>query len=148
MSSIPSDGRIYEILIAEDNPADLFLIQEALRVNEVSCRLHTVETGEEFLAYARESCKDEDLPKPDLVILDWHLPRGSGTQLIRAIRETERCADSYILVLTSSLSPHDHSEAIAAGVNQFVSKPTDLNEFLHIGAIVKAALDSSRLTLE
>ena len=130
----------FHILVAEDNPGDLFLIQEALKTHQVPCRVHAVETGEEFLAYAKETCHEEEMPKPDLIILDWSLPRGSGAQLVQAIRETERCADAYILVLSSSLSPKDRDDAAKAGVNQFLSKPAELDEFLGIGAVVKHAL--------
>jgi CheY-like chemotaxis protein len=131
----------YRILIAEDNPPDLMLIQEGLRLYGVPCDIDVVETGEEFLAYAQMSCHTQDLPKPDLILLDWSLPKGSGSDLIQAIRKTDRCANSFIIVLTSSISPHDRAAAEKAGANEFLSKPSDLDEFLRIGEFVKRVLD-------
>lgn len=132
----------YQILIAEDNPADVLLIKEALDTHGVPCHVHSVDNGQEFLAYAREACDEETAPKPDLIILDWSLPKGSGTELVKAIRETERCADALIFVLTSSISPHDRVAAEVAGANRFISKPTELDEFLGIGALIRQELMS------
>ena len=125
--------RDYLLLIAEDNPADLFLIREALASNSVDCTIDVVETGEDFLEYARATCEQGELRKPDLILLDWSIPKGSGSEMVKAIRETDRCANSIILVLTSSISPHDRAAAAIAGANDFLSKPADLNEFLAIG---------------
>jgi chemotaxis family two-component system response regulator Rcp1 len=130
----------YYLLIAEDNPADLFLIREALAAHGVNCRIDVVETGDDFLAFAQATCELENLPKPDLILLDWSLPKGSGREMIRAIRETDRCANSVILVLTSSISPYDRAEAERAGADDFICKPSDLGEFLAIGERVAQEL--------
>jgi CheY-like chemotaxis protein len=132
--------RDYLLLIAEDNPADLFLIREALATHGVDCAVDVVETGEEFLAYARATCEQEVLRKPDLILLDWSIPKGSGAEMVKAIRETDRCANAVILVLTSSISPHDREAAAAAGANDFLSKPADLGEFMAIGERIAAEL--------
>jgi chemotaxis family two-component system response regulator Rcp1 len=134
----------YHLLIAEDNPADLFLIREALATHAVNCHVDVVESGDDFLAYAQATCEQEQLPKPDLILLDWSLPKTSGHEMIQAIRETDRCANSVILVLTSSISPHDREAAQRAGANDFICKPTDLSEFLAIGERVADELRKLR----
>lgn len=140
-STMESRYRDHLLLIAEDNPADLFLIREALAGHGVDCTIDVVETGEEFLAYARVTCEQGALRKPDLIVLDWSIPKGTGSEMIKAIRETDRCAHSTILVLTSSISPHDRAAAEAAGANDFLSKPAGLTEFMAIGERIASELN-------
>lgn len=128
---------MFHILIAEDNPADLYFLQQALAANQVPCTTHVVRNAAEFLDYARDKCSGgKEEAKPDLILLDWSLPRGTGPQLIKAIRETDRCMHSVILVLTSSVSPDDRTAAISAGADEFISKPSDLDQFLDIGGVI------------
>lgn len=140
VSRMSSPYRDTVLLIAEDNPADLFLIREALATHGVDCAVDVVETGEDFLAYARATCEQDALRKPDLILLDWSIPKGSGAEMVKAIRETDRCANATILVLTSSISPHDRAAAAAAGANDFLSKPADLGEFMAIGERIATEL--------
>jgi chemotaxis family two-component system response regulator Rcp1 len=141
---LQSLNRNYQILIAEDNPADLYLLKEALRTHEVPCSIHSVASADEFLNYAREACDTGPPPAPDLVVLDWMLPKGNGPQLIRGIRETERCADAPILVLTSFMSDTDRATAMAAGANLILQKPTHLDDFIQIGGVLKQFLETQR----
>lgn len=118
------------ILVAEDNPGDLFLLEESLREHKILCEVVAVRNGEEFLNYAKEVCDDKPMRKPDLIILDWTLPKASGAVLVREVRESPRCADAPILVLTASLSPKDRAEAMVAGVTEFITKPNHLDEYI------------------
>lgn len=135
---------MYELLIAEDNAADYFLLEEALRTHEVPCQIHWVQDTEAFLAYANEVCEGEQPRRPDMIVVDWTLPPGSGLQLLSAIRKTERCADSPLVVLTSSISPTDRRSAEDAGATLFLSKPSSLDEYLEIGGVLKRYLASSQ----
>jgi len=132
---------MFHILIAEDHPPDAELLREALESGGLKSFITVVETGEEFLAYAREACDGESAFAPDLILLDWNLPRGRGSELVREIRLTKRCAKAPIFVFTSSISPKDREAALNAGATRFFSKPTHLKDFMAIGPMVRAFLE-------
>ncbi|MDX2178961.1 MAG: response regulator [Bryobacteraceae bacterium] len=132
---------MFHILIAEDNPPDAELLRDALESSGLKSMITVVETGDEFLAYAREACDGGLVYAPDLILLDWNLPRGRGSELVREIRLTKRCAKAPIFVFTSSISPKDREEALKAGATRFFSKPTHLKEFMAIGPMVRAFLE-------
>ena len=77
---------------------------------------------------------------PDLVVLDLNLPKDGGIQVLRAIRERETFSVVRVAVVSSSASPRDHDETGKLGIDRYVRKPADLEEFLKIGQIFKELL--------
>lgn len=75
-----------EVLLVEDNPADVRLTMEALREGKMAPRLSVVEDGMEALAFLRKEGKYSDAPRPDLVLLDLNLPRKSGLEVLREMK--------------------------------------------------------------
>ena len=67
-----------EVLVVDDNPGDVCLIEEALRSGVVPSRLHATQDGEEALAFLRREAPFQDAPRPDLVLLDLNMPRMGG----------------------------------------------------------------------
>lgn len=131
----------YLIVVVEDNPSDRYLLEESLRTHKISYELVSLKSGEEFIEYSREVCDETPARKPDLVVLDWTLPKTSGSELIREVRLSARCAEAPILVLTSSISPLDRQAAFDAGVTCFLTKPTALDEYLAIGKTIRLLLE-------
>ncbi|MFN3325462.1 MAG: response regulator [Bryobacteraceae bacterium] len=129
------------ILVCEDNPADVRLLEEAIRVHGLSCALHVVRDGEEAQNFL-ERLDAEGLPCPGAIIMDLHLPRIEGRELIQSFREHGWCLGVPIVVLTSSISPKDEEEVCALGVHSYVRKPTNLEEFLEIGALLAEVLEA------
>ena len=86
-----------------------------------------------FLATA-----DQEVP-PDVLLLDWNLPRVHGKEVLRAVGTAERLEKTLRIVLTSSDSPRDRMEVERLGA-VFVSKPRTLDEFMQIGSRVKSIL--------
>ena len=134
----PSDN-FANILLAEDNPADQRLIAEALKRHHLNPRLQVVENGEAALSAAKEAGHD-DKPCPDVFILDLHMPRVDGLDVLREFRANEHCQHTPVIVFTSSVSPVIRTSVESFNGVRIISKPTDLDEFLAFGAVVKSVL--------
>jgi two-component system, chemotaxis family, response regulator Rcp1 len=125
------------IFIAEDNPADVYLLKEAFREHGMAVDLQILYDGEEALHFLDRLDGNEDLPCPDIALIDLNLPKISGESLIRRLRNSPKCEKSQILVLTSSDSPDERSRAMACGANVYLQKPSVLDEFMKIGGMVR-----------
>lgn len=124
-------SRTVQILLAEDNPADVYLIEEALREHQVPYNIIVVEDGEMAIGKLTRG----EL-KPDIVLLDLNMPKRSGSEVLTALRaHTDR--DIPVIVLTSSDSPSDRQAVVNLGATCYIRKPTGLDEFLEIGATIK-----------
>jgi CheY-like chemotaxis protein len=72
--------------------------------------------------------------------LDMHLPKRGGEEIIRSLRASKRCGQTRVVIMTSSDAPADHKIAESNAVAHYFRKPTSLDQFLHLGKIVKDAL--------
>ena len=122
---------IREILIAEDNPADVRLMQEALRVLRPPASLHFARDGEEAIKFLSRSGPFAGVPKPTLVFLDFHLPKTDPREVLEFMRSDESLRAVPVVVLTTSSSEDLIHEAYSLGANCYLSKPSDLDSFLH-----------------
>jgi len=134
-----------EILLAEDNPADVYLIREALQEHGVECPMRVAADGKEVLqilslAAAQTSESAPQAPQLGLIILDLNLPRHDGIEILERLRKTAALADVPVVVLTSSDSPRDRQAANALGATRFLRKPSSLEQFLGLGAVFKELL--------
>jgi CheY-like chemotaxis protein len=125
-----------EILVAEDNPADVFLIREALKEFEVACTVRTASDGREVLTMLAEG----ESWQPDLIILDLNLPRHDGIEILQKLRSARATTGIPVVVLTSSDSPRDREAAEELGATRFFRKPSSLEQFLRLGAVFKELL--------
>jgi CheY-like chemotaxis protein len=125
-----------EILLAEDNPADVYLIREALREHSVTCALRVAADGKDVMTLLSA---DGALP-PDLIILDLNLPRHDGIEILQRVRATAGMAHIPVVVLTSSDSPRDRLVATQLGATRYIKKPSSLEQFLDLGAVFKELL--------
>jgi len=128
---------VREILLAEDNPADVYLIREALREHRVECEVRVAEDGQEVLELLSGGTV------PALIILDLNLPRHDGLEILRQMRERKALRQVPVVVLTSSDSPRDREAANKLGVARFLRKPSNLEQFLNLGKVFKELLDGT-----
>jgi CheY-like chemotaxis protein len=124
------DDREVQILLVEDNPADVRLTVEALRVAKVANQLHVVDDGETAIAYLRQREPYCDASRPDIVLLDLNLPRLDGRDVLADIKSDPDLASIPILVLTSSAAEEDIARSYELHANCFISKPVDFTEFM------------------
>ncbi len=127
------------ILLAEDNPSDVYLIRIALQEHGIEVPLQVVADGGEVL---RIICRQATLEETELhlIILDLNLPRHDGIEILRRLRDAELIARIPVVVLTSSDSPRDRMLASELGAVRFLRKPTNLEQFLSLGAVFKELL--------
>ena len=136
-------GRPVEILLVEDNPADVQLTVEALRDARVHNNLHVAGDGEEALAFLRRRHGYAEAPRPDLVLLDLNLPRKSGREVLSDIKADPDLRRIPVIILSTSSNDDDIASAYDLAANCYVTKPVDLDEF--IGVV--RAIDSFWLSL-
>ena len=133
-----------EILLAEDNPADVYLIQEALREHKVDCTMRVVADGKEVLWIISPGQVHTQAHRLGLIILDLNLPRHDGLEILQRLRETAELAHVPVVVLTSSDSPKDRLAANRLGAACYFRKPSSLEQFLSLGAVLKDLLGQTR----
>ncbi|HEX5228162.1 MAG TPA: response regulator [Bryobacteraceae bacterium] len=132
----------YRIWIAEDNPADVYLIEEALRRHECAYGLAIAGNGEDMMNMIAQMEQDPSENCPDLFLIDLNLPRRSGAEILAKIRQCRRCGDVPAIVITSSDSPQDRAQARELGASYYFRKPADLEKFMAIGGVVRKFLES------
>jgi two-component system, chemotaxis family, response regulator Rcp1 len=129
-------GRAVHVLLAEDNPGDVFLIREALQLQELDFELMVLPDGEEMFALI-DRIDAGTVPCPDIVLLDLNLPKQSGETLLERMRESPVCSQVPIIIVTSSASPKDRETASRLGASSYFQKPSDFEEFMRLGSVVK-----------
>ena len=124
------------ILLVEDNAGDVRLTREALREADVSARLVAVCDGEDALAYLRNEGIHVDAARPDLILLDLNLPRKNGLEVLEEIKGDPELRRTPVIMLTTSSSARDVEACYDRGVNCFVVKPLDLDDFTRLVAAI------------
>ena len=120
------------ILIAEDDVGDQILIQEALQASRISKEIRIVGDGEELLEYLHHSGRypsPGQAPRPDLILLDLNMPRLGGKEALARLKSHSGLKTIPVVAFTTSDRHEDVSDCYSAGVNSYVQKPTDFDQF-------------------
>ena len=123
------------IVLAEDNPADVFLLREALKEHAVDAELHWIDDGAEALNYFDTLDLDDPGSAPDAILLDLSLPKVDGEFILQRIRDDHRYHRVPVAVMSSADNPISRERVRALGAS-FICKPSALDEFLRIGEVV------------
>lgn len=121
-----------EILLVEDNPNDVELALHALKKNNLTNHIHVVRDGAEaleFLFGSGEYAGREINHAPKVILLDLKLPKVDGMEVLRRIKSDERTRSIPVVVLTSSREERDIVESYRLGVNSYITKPVDFEQF-------------------
>lgn len=121
-----------EILLVEDSPEDAELTIRALRRHKIANEIHVEDDGAKALdfLFCRGAFADRNFScPPRLIMLDLKLPKVSGLEVLRAIREDERTRAIPVVVLTSSKEERDVIDSYKLGVNAYAQKPVDFEQF-------------------
>lgn len=121
------------ILVAEDNADDLFLLQQAFKRAEAPCRLQAASDGVEALAYLKGEQTFSDrvtYPSPDVLLLDLNMPRMNGFEVLEALRKDPQFGHLLIYILTASARQTDVQQAYALGATGYIVKPTRVDELV------------------
>ncbi|MEK6768502.1 MAG: response regulator [Gemmatimonadota bacterium] len=125
-------GRAIEILLVEDNPGDVRLVQEALNHNKLANPLTVAEDGEEAMAALRGEGRFAGKARPDLVLLDLNLPRKDGREVLAEMKADPELKKIPVVVLTSSQSEADVLTSYELHANCYVQKPVALQDFVTV----------------
>lgn len=118
-----------EILLVEDNAADVRLTQEVLRKSSIPCNLHVARDGEQALNMLHRKNEYKDLPIPDLILLDLNLPLKDGRQVLTELKQDKDLRSIPVIVLTTSRADSDVTTCYGLYANSYIVKPVDLAEF-------------------
>ena len=127
-----TDTDAVDILLVEDNPQDAELTIRALKKHNLANRLITVEDGAQALdfIFCRGKYATRELShSPKVVLLDLKLPKVSGLEVLRALKQDERTRTIPVVVVTSSREDPDIKTAYSLGANSYVVKPVDFDAF-------------------
>ena len=122
MAAAPMD-----ILLVEDNPADVRLTVEALKEARIRNRVHVARDGVEAMAMLRS----DSTPRPDLIVLDLNLPRKDGREVLTAVKQDAALRHIPVVILTTSQAEEDILVSYRLGANAFITKPVEIEQFFH-----------------
>jgi two-component system, chemotaxis family, response regulator Rcp1 len=125
-------GDPIHILLVEDNPGDIRLVQEALKDAKLLNPLHVVADGERALMFVRREGEYSDAPRPDLILLDLRLPGLSGLEVLERLKSDPKFCRIPVVVLTTSDADRDVTQAYNLSANCFVTKPVDFEQFTKV----------------
>ena len=127
------------IVLIEDNPGDILLVELALKENGILCELTRFNNGEEALRVLF-SPAEANAPVPDAILLDLNTPKSDGFNVLIKLRQSPRFSKTPIAILTSSQASSDKHRSALQGV-RYIQKPSQLEAFLAtVGAAVKEML--------
>jgi two-component system, response regulator len=122
-----------EIVLIEDNPADVELTLKALKKNNLENHVRVLTDGEEAVDYLLTTCASPGRPGcPHLILLDLKLPKVSGLEVLEKIRSDQRTKMIPVVVLTSSAEEKDRIESYKLGVNSYIVKPVEFDNFAKV----------------
>lgn len=120
---------IGNVLLIEDNPGDVRLTKELFKEAGVGSTIHAVTDGVEALDFILQRNEYEDAPRPDLVLMDWHLPTMTGGEILTEAREATDLSDIPMVVLTGSGAKIEKIKEEAEAADEILTKPIDPEEF-------------------
>jgi two-component system response regulator len=124
-----TDKNSFKILLVEDNPADIRLTEEAIKDSKIKSVLYNVKDGVEAINFLRKAGKYSKVCQPDLILLDLNLPKKSGLEVLRDIKQDKGLRRIPVVVLSISGNQEDLIKAYDLHANAFVNKPLEIKEF-------------------
>ena len=135
-----------DVLLVEDDPADVLMIREAFEQHQIRSPLHVVGDGEQALQFLRRSGEYAGVPRPGLILLDLNLPRRNGLEVLAEVKADQDLAPIPVVMLTTSSAQQDILRSYALHASAYITKPVDYDRFIDvIGQIDDFYLTLARL---
>jgi CheY-like chemotaxis protein len=125
----------FDILLVEDNPADVEITIEAFRRSHKGNRVFVCRDGEEaldFLFQRGKFTRAGSAPRPDLILLDLNLPKKNGTEVLEQVKTNLGMKDIPVVMLTTSDRDEDVSQCYKVGANSYLTKPVQFDDCLKL----------------
>jgi two-component system, chemotaxis family, response regulator Rcp1 len=119
-----------EILLVEDNPGDVELVEEAFDEATAGHNIHVAEDGVAALQFVRREGRFGEAPRPDVILLDLNLPKKDGREVLKEIKADPVLCRIPVIVLTSSDDEADVHRAYGLHANCYLTKPLEFDDFL------------------
>lgn len=132
MKSVP------EVLLVDDNPADIDLTRDVLGRSKRHFHVNAVTDGTEAISFLRHQGKYAEAPAVDLVVLDLNLPRKDGREVLTEVKADPELANIPVVIFTTSQAASDVSRSYELGANCYLRKPGNLQDFV---AVVQSMAD-------
>lgn len=116
-----------QILLVEDNPADVRLVQECLSQPRSRLVIHVAEDGIAALQFLRKEGRFSEAVTPDLILLDLNLPKKNGREVLVEVKNDPRLRMIPVIVLTTSNNEQDISNAYGLHANCYLTKPLEID---------------------
>lgn len=127
-----------EILLVEDNEADIVLVQEALKDAKVFNTLHIVRDGQDAVDFLTlKPSVNPDKIVPGLVLLDLYMPKMNGQEVLKFIKTDDKLKIIPVVVMTSSQEESDIARAYEQQANSYVVKPVDFNQLINVVGVIE-----------
>lgn len=123
-----------EVLLVDDNPADIDLVREALSKGSPALRINSVTDGEEAMRFLRRRGKFTDAPTPDLIVLDLNLPRKDGREVLAEVKTDATLSPIPVVIFTTSAARADVTFSYEHGANCYLQKPGNFPEYMEVVA--------------
>lgn len=125
------------ILIVEDNSGDIVLTREAFDEVGLSDKVHITKDGDEAMRFLRNESPFENVPQPDLILLDLNIPKKDGREILQDIKNDDKLRLIPVIILTTSKSERDILSCYRSHANCYIEKPVDFNQFVEIIGNIK-----------
>ena len=129
-----SNIKSVDILLVEDNAADVILVKHTLKSMNVMNNITVAEDGEKALSFLDS---EETNKLPDLIVLDLNLPKIEGRDVLRKIKNTERLKDIPVVIMSGSIAEKDREETLEMDAAAYIIKPLNLEKIIEISKNIK-----------
>jgi len=127
-----------DVLLVEDNPGDIRLLQEAFKESESFSHLNITYDGEQALAFLRQEGCYSKSPRPAFILLDLNLPRKDGREVLAEIKRDENLRQIPVVILSTSTNNEDVRRAYDLHANCYIPKPFDIDRLQDLGRLLES----------
>jgi chemotaxis family two-component system response regulator Rcp1 len=130
----------FHIVLVEDAEPDVILVREALEQSGLEFDLRVFDDGEQGVDFVENMERDATITRPHLFLLDLNLPKKSGGQILERVRQSLTCSHVPVVILTSSDSQKDKTQAADLKATGYFRKPSRLDDFMTLGPYIRDLL--------